>query len=281
MIVMVESGRLGNQIFQFLALKEVARPGERLVLFGFDQLRTVFDGADATYIHIYSNPLKHLVSLDVASIARRTERLHVAGVIREGSDGAARRQGVSYLALTEPAWFQSEAVLRGGAAAQLRVRPTWLQSAQDFLSERNLDPRATIAVHVRAGDYRHWPSSEAPAILSPEWYRRQVEELRSEHPEFSVVAVGDDPAYTNEVLHGIERSWEFTAAGSIAYAPEFALMTLCSRVVLSASSFAYWGAYFASLNHPGGRFIGPNYWAGHASGAWYPAHIRSGFIDYR
>ena len=34
MITMVESGRVGNQIFQYLGLRSVAAPGEKIILFG-------------------------------------------------------------------------------------------------------------------------------------------------------------------------------------------------------------------------------------------------------
>ena len=64
MIFMVESGRLGDQVFQYLALRRCARDGEVIRPFGFDQLSSVFDGVDATLTSIDENPLRRLQSMD-------------------------------------------------------------------------------------------------------------------------------------------------------------------------------------------------------------------------
>lgn len=281
MIVMVESGRLGNQIFQYLALRSVASPRERIVLLGFDQLRQTFDGVDASFVHIGSNPLRHLVSLDLSRLARKASHLPFVGTISEDEAAGARRQASARLALAEPAWFQGNGAHATPTSGRLHVRPHWLSIAQAFLDDRELGPHLTAVVHVRAGDYRSWPSAERPAILSPQWYRARIAEIRQAEPGLAVVAIGDDGDYTREVIQGIANAHHFTSDAPTAYAQEFALMTSCRFGILSASSFAYWGAYFARRRYPDGTFVGPRYWAGHGEEAWFPPHIEADFIEYR
>ncbi len=280
-IVMVESGRLGNQVFQYLALRSVAAPKERITLLGFDHLRATFDGVDARFVRIASNPLKHLVSLDLAKVVQGAGRLPAVGAVREDASGLPLRGKNSPLALVEPSWFQHDSVLRVPALEVLTVKPRWRSAAQDFLTDNGLRGESTAFVHVRAGDYRVWPSAEFPAILTPHWYRSRIEELRHEHPGLAIVAIGDDPEYTSEVIQGIPGAQHFSGESATAYAEEFALMTLCSFGVLSASSFAYWGAYFSKRDHPHGRFLGPRFWAGHATGEWFPHEFTAEFIDFR
>lgn len=277
---MVESGRLGNQVFQYLALRSVAAGGESIVLLGFDHLRTTFDGVDASFVHIASNPLRHLVSLDLAKVSRGAGMLPFIGSVREDGSARPHRDPGSRLALTEPAWFQRGGVLDSPPLQAMRVKPVWTHAARAFLDGHGLHAESTIVVHVRAGDYRSWPSPEFPAILSPQWYRARIAELRAERPDLAVIAIGDDPSYTSEVISGLSDAVVFTTSASTGYAQEFALLTMCGFGVLSASSFAYWGAYFAKRDHPNGRFIGPLYWAGHAHGSWFPEHIAASFIDY-
>ena len=132
-------------------------------------------------------------------------------------------------------------------------------------------------MHVRAGDYRTWPSPDYPAILSPAWYRERIAELRALRPDLAVVAIGDEPRYSHEVVDGLDSAFVYPAD----YASEFALMTICSAGVLSASSFAYWGAWFARRSTPDAPMLGAQFWAGHARHEWYPPHIQADFITYR
>jgi hypothetical protein len=277
MIAMVESGRLGNQVFQYLALRSVAQPRERLVLFGFDQLKDTFDGVDATFVHIETNPLKHLVSLDYDRVQRIAARLPGIGMIDEDAQAQPSRGSGSHIAIARPSWFQSELTPALSAVERLQIKPHLVETAQRFLDDNELVGSSTAFVHVRAGDYRTWPSPEHPAILPVDWYLARVLELRAERPDLAVVAIGDDAEYTKEVVDSVADARTFAAD----YAAEFALMSLCSSGVLSASSFAYWGAYFAKRRTPEGTFLAPEHWAGHASGSWYPEHIAATFIDYR
>ena len=277
MIAMVESGRLGNQIFQYLALKSAAKPNESLLLFGFDHLRTTFDGVEASFIHISSNPMKHLVSLNYSKLKRFTESLPGVGSIIEDSEARPQRDARSRVAIANPSWFQSDLVLGGSYLQLMRVRSEHLRVAQSFLDSNLLLGESTIVVHVRAGDYRSWPSKLNPAILSPRWYQEKVAELQHRIPNLVVVAIGDEFDYTNEVIAEMDNAFVYSGG----YANEFALMTLCRFGVLSASSFAYWGAYFAKRKYPQGVYLAPKYWAGHTIGSWYPKHIQADFIDYR
>ncbi|MDO9484501.1 MAG: alpha-1,2-fucosyltransferase [Actinomycetota bacterium] len=270
MIVMVEQGRLGNQIFQYLALRSVARPGERIQLMGFDQLRATFDGLDARFTAIDTSMLRHLRSINYARIRRASSFVPGLDLVEETVDGQPVAPSAR-MRICVPAWFQSPTVLSTSALAAMQVKPALVQAARSVVSQH-----ADYAfIHVRAGDYRTWPSAEAPAILSPAWYRTQLGELRLEGPLHAFV-VGDEPEYVDEVADALTdatvvRADELT---------EFALLTQCSAGVLSASTFAYWGAYFAH-RQKGGHFIAPQYWAGHASHAWYPPGIASPFLDYR
>jgi len=64
---------------------------------------------------------------------------------------------------------------------------------------------------------------------------------------------------------------------------DLALMSLCSHGILSASSFAWWGAWFslrARKDQMRGIYLGPKYWAGHRDQEWYPEGFISDWITY-
>jgi hypothetical protein len=276
MIVMIESGRLGNQVFQYLALRHCARAGERIWLLGFDQLNIVFDGVEARFRSIQENPLRHLHSLDSRTLAQLARFAPSTAVITEDEMGMPVTPGGSRLKLVEPSWFQNSSLLDEPALKQLKVRDTWLAHAREALDDAGLLPEQTAFVHARAGDYRTWPSPESPAILDPNWYMSQARELTSANPELRFAVIGDDSDYRSEVAAAIPGAVEVKAG----FETEFALMTLCPAGLLSASTFAFWGAFFAHRALTSGHFIAPRYWAGHRTAEWYPTAIQAPFLTY-
>ena len=275
MLVMVEEGRLGNQLFQYAALRSEARPSEKLVLFGFDQLKETFDGIDARFIHIASNPLKHLVSLDYSRVGRLAARIPGLSSVTESVEARPIR-GAGSIGIVHPSWFQSPAYLLSSTISSLEIKPRLKTAAREILDSLNPNGAPCAFVHVRAGDYRTWPSTEAPAILPPRWYAEQAAALSVRVPGVRFIGVGDEPEYVEEVMSAIPNSRSARAG----YGEEFALMTLCRHGILSASSFAYWAAWFARRESPSGLFIAPTFWAGHASGDWYPTSIASDFMTF-
>lgn len=275
MLAMVEEGRLGNQLFQYAALRSEARPGERLMLFGFDQLKETFDGVDAQFVHIASNPLKHLVSLDYSRLSRITDRIPGVSSVKE-NDEAMPIRGGGRIEIVHPSWFQSPAFLDSPAVSTLKIKDQLATAAKSLLRELNPSGAPCAFIHVRAGDYRTWPSPETPAILPPHWYAEQAAALSARVPGIHFIGVGDEPGYVREVMSSIENS----SCAHAGFGEEFALMSQCQHGVLSASSFAYWAAWFAKRHSPAGFFLAPEHWAGHASSHWYPANIASDFLTF-
>lgn len=275
-IIMIESGRLGNQIFQYLALRHCASEQERIWLLGFDQLNDVFTGIDARFTSIHGNPLRHLQSIDSNTLANIARMIPSASLITEDEHGSPLASDHTKLRFASSSWFQNAQLLENAAVDPLNVREHWLARARSSLGGAELDPRFTAFVHARAGDYRTWPSADFPAVLDLAWYADQAEALSREFPGLRFAVIGDEPGYRSEVAAAIPNSVEIDAG----FETEFALMTLCHSGVLSASTYALWGAFFAKRAHSEGRFIAPQYWAGHRRGEWYPSAIQTDFLTY-
>jgi hypothetical protein len=199
----------------------------------------------------------------------------MVGMVNESPMATVVREPCRF-SISRPAWYQTDFYTGSGDVTRLRIREDHLARARAVLESKGLDRTRTAFVHIRAGDYRYWPSVDAPAILSAEWYRLQVSRLRQFDSKLAVIGVGDDSDYVQEVMSGIPHA--FTVQES--YSTEFALMSLCSSGVLSASSFAYWAAVFARREFPDGVFIAPRFWAGHAMNNWYPPNIETASLTY-
>jgi hypothetical protein len=280
-LVMIEEGRLGNQVFQYLALRAAAQQRELVVMLGCDDLAQTFDGVQARTLSIDHGPFRHLRSLDRRRISRNMRRVHLGGLLTESADASPTRDSKHGLVLCDRGWFQTQALLQGRALGMLRIKPRWLLAASRSLADYGLDPLTTLIVHARGGDYRTWPSQESPALVPPTWFARQVANVRETTHITAVLVMGDDPEYSREVQVGIPDSCLHHASGPGAQSHDLALLSLVPYLVISPSTFGFWGAWFGRQVHRNGRAIAPRHWAGHRQQTWFPATIEAAFLEYQ
>ena len=281
MIVMVENGGLGNQIFQYLAIKHASKPGERILLFGFDQLKEHFCfEKNVRFVHIQSSFLRHLRSLNYGKISAITQHLPWLSVAGEDSLAMLPARPDSGIKLIYPSWFQNSIYFETDSAAGLNLEPVVRSESESVLGKLNADPVRSLALHIRAGDYRTWPSAEFPAIVQPEWFQDQVTLIREQHPEIRVLAIGDDHEYIDEVIKEIPNSFNVSKEFGGNSHVDFGLLASCRYSVISASSFALWARYLAHQNDGGSVTIAPAFWIGHSQRTWYPENLRPNFIQF-
>jgi hypothetical protein len=272
MIVMVESGRLGNQIFQYVALSSARRKNERLVLIGFEELRQTFSGLEATFIPMKGTPLIHLMSLPYESLSAKEYRwLDFIKELPDGSIVRTRRH-----AIATPSWFQTGYATSLPAFARMSVKEPHQIKAARILEEAGFTCGQVAFVHVRGGDYRTWPSPEAPAILEPDWYLGAIREFKLTYPKLPFILLGDD----EELIGSLSASVPGAVVPDADAPTSLAIMEMCRGGVMSASSFAFWGAALAHRNFPDGLFLAPKFWIGHRTGVWFPRPLLAPMITY-
>jgi len=283
------SGRLGNQLFQYSAMRAFLSDEQRVILVDFDDLAATFDGIDA-----------ELRSTGVRQDRARLSLLHRARHLVRSPLGLVVQDPATHL----PRWSVggSVATVRGyyqrdhdGHAAHvgaLRFRGSVAHAADAFLQDAlsGHTGRPVAFVHVRRRDYlTHavgrrigrdgqevlgWVEDGVPVALPAGWYLERMEELRDLVPRVRFVLVGDDPVWAAAELAGPD-----TLVSTLDASADLALMARCDAGIVSASSFAWWGAWFAS-RHSDGPFLAPLHWLGHAVGEWWPEHVESSFLTY-
>lgn len=278
MIVFNHSGRLGNQIFQYAGLKTLAQTDEKLLLLGFEDLQSIFEGIDAIIINSNSSKLERAFCFRLYSYAQRLARRNLISSIKESDENPVLIsdpgifRGITFVGKS---YFQSESFFAPEAIHSLTLKPELLISTQQLINNVAQD-NTPIFIHIRRGDYLNWPTRVNPAVLPASYYQNCIEILRSKIQNPFFIFTSDDPFYVRDVFGSLENS--YLSQGSNL--EDFALMTQCRGGILSASSFSWWAAYFAYLSHTEGIFLAPKYWAGHSIDRWYPKFIKSSFLSY-
>ena len=258
---------------------------QRLILVDFDDLAATFTGIDA-----------ELRSTRSARDRWRLRAVHRARHLVGSPLGLVVQDPSTHL----PVWSTpgSVATVRGyyqrdhdGHAPHvgaLTFRPEVTAAAERFLCERlgGVAAEPLAFVHVRRGDYlTHsvgrkptglgWVDGGTPVALPAAWYRERMEELRDALPGVRFVLVGDDPTWADRELAGPD-----TVTSNLDAGTDLALLARCDAGILSASSFAWWGAWFAQRQSDG-PFLAPLHWLGHAVGEWWPELISTRSLAYK
>jgi len=281
MIIHFENGRLGNQLFQYCGLRSYC-PGHRLIIVGCDGLRHYFDLNDACFIPKKAFKHKYLYKLfEILVFLLSTTR--VFGRLSEEQDpyifkAIVRKGLVSNVLVSRHVYFQHHCVITNIQTCP-HVNPSLIHTALEWLRSKEVSQSASslIFLHVRRGDYLNWPSKKYPAVLAPDWYQRSIKFMRNLHEKSQFILMGDDVSYIHDVFG---ESTDFLISEN---PPEvdMAIMSLCNSGILSASSFAWWGAFFAHANQDKDCvFLAPRYWAGHRSGNWHPEGFITDWITY-
>ncbi|MCW5211925.1 alpha-1,2-fucosyltransferase [Desulfobulbus sp. TB] len=281
MIIFFKSGRLGNQLFQYCAIKKFQK-NTSVVTVGMQEFKSLFTGVDIVGAS-WSGKL-------IEKIVEKIGRESFARIARKGLVSSVQEiklsSGVHYqvtqgltdkIIYFDEGYYQAENIVDPEIINRLSLKEDLLVSARKVLEQVSCRPEDCFFVHIRRGDYFSWPTPESPAILPSSWYLAQIAKIRERVPNAHFIALSDDQPYITK-LFSQEKDIVIVNGGM---ASDFALMTLClGGGVLSPSSFSWWGAYFCRENNKKATFIAPYYWGGHRKGAWYPESIKTNWMHY-
>jgi hypothetical protein len=158
-------------------------------------------------------------------------------------------------------YFQSEAFFAPVAAAvrgDLRPKEPFRGFVQAQQQRYRSGGRKICAVHVRGGDYAEWnlPSLGGGDMrLGKAYYDAALAPYRTDS-SWAIVVATDDLPYAREIV-GSSGGVSFNEGSEIE---DLMLLADADAVVISNSSFAWWGAWIGE--RPGRAVIAPKYFNG-------------------
>ena len=235
-------GRLGNQMFQFAAVKGIARnrgvqfcvpPSEQKDEWNDHQLFIPFKLKNTTPLNV------QYIDFGRPTVAEGVFHFN-ENLFNECPDWVSL-QG----------FFQSEKYFKH-IKDELRGDYTFnddiLGPSLDAVN--NLD--SPISLHVRRTDYTTNPNHTA---LYLDYYQKAL----SAFPNGQVIVFSDDPKWCYE--QSIFKDDRFLISENTNQYVDMCLMTLCKKHIIANSSFSWWGAWLSKSDHviaPKGWFEGSN-----------------------
>ncbi len=284
----VGDGRLGNQIFQYVAIHKI-RGTTKLLSPSLRSLQNVFQLPENVRIwRIPANIEKIIRRVLVPVLARPLFKWLRLGVYctepmtrmpNGSSDPGGEmtvQRGLLPITFIDGGFYQNLSdALTAADFRQLKIRDDVLARAREVIcSVMAGRPWPGAVMHVRRGDYVGYSAYGLDSILlQADYFHRAARTARlsmEDHPEILVVT--DDPEWCERELAALKP---FTVV-SVSEAIDFALLSMFPVSILSNSTFSLAAACIGTDVK---RVIGPEFWFGHAVNQWYPPKIRS--IDPR
>jgi len=284
MLLFIGDGRLGNQVFQFAAIR--ACFGEKpLWTPNLRSLEKVFNPAPNTNIVSIPDAAEKILRRIVVPMClkplfkwlRLGAYCHEPmGVMANGSIDPigvpAIQSGLLPITFVHGGFYQNLADLLSPVDFRcLTLRDDVLATAREVVAKAMYGrpwPRAVM--HVRRGDYVGYTAYGLDAVLLPvEYFERAAASAREYlGSEAEILVVTDDPAWCEEALAALQP---FTVVSG-SEAVDFALLAMFPVAILSNSTFSLAAA---CVGPDVERVIGPEFWFGHAVNQWYPPRIQA------
>lgn len=278
MLIFFEGGRLGNQLFQYCGLRKID-PNGPIYIYGMQEIKKYFSGL---------NIIKSSRLFDY--VMRRTgkkrfklisEKHRLIGFIKEVQIGNKfffeKHPGfLKNIFYCDATYFQSDNLINHKIAKTLKLLPEIAPKGDQVIFEKTGNLKAPIFAHIRRQDYLTFPSVEAPAVLTMAFYQYCMNFMREKYANPYFILMSDDLKGVKENFSNIDDIFISSENEEI----DFSMMASCTGGILSAGSFAWWGAYFAKINNPDGIFLAPKFWLGHPQKKWIPIDSEANWIQY-
>lgn len=259
------------------------QPGGLIVAVGMRELKDGFSGIDIVGVSKFWQMVEKIIGrIGKKRIEYAATKMRILTIVEEvrspsGIEFSVKTGLLKNQIYFKAGYYQSEDMVDAGIAKNITLNQKNKETADQFFNSIPSDKENRFFVHVRRGDYVNWPSRESPAVLPLDWYRTQMNHIRSKNPNALFIVVSDDKPYVDEFFSNEKDVVIFCDD----FMNDFAVMTKClGGGILSASSFSWWVSYFIRHENVDATFVAPTFWAGHRLGSWYPEQIQTTWIDY-
>lgn len=274
LIFWAQQGRMGNLIFQYLALLHHSNPddvlicGEHNIFQYFESKRKYLNIKNSLFLFLnFFFKLTASIRL-ISSIS--PEKGILKGVYEFELGNVVWKNGLISKILYFDGFYQNDKYFNSGDLVISKE-----VDVDEIVSRNNLPSRQNmVAVHLRKKDYADWSILGCKGTILPnEWYLEAIKEICACVKDPLFIFFSDD-IIDRTLIENIE----FRLITGKSEFEDFLLMSLCQHAIISASSFSYWSAM---INYNAKKIvIAPKYWLGFKSKIWYPPMIQNNKFRY-
>lgn len=290
MIICFRNGRLGNQIFQYAALKKICNKNELILLIGFHDLNKLISTKNtinlmsSKFWNFFYYPNFKKINLDLIFKFLSNyllNKIYFFNVIIENDKTESLEYKKKFclfknIKITQSFHAQSENYIDIKKLNDLKIKNDFIARSKKILDSYLQKKCKIFFIHIRKGDYdlvNHGLNISLPL----EWYFKCIDMIEKKFSNCKFIICTDDRNIFKEFNNPEKFILSFNDDKI-----DFSLMSLCNGGIMSASSFSWWAAWFSNNlnNNEEKYFLAPKYWMGFTVNEWFPKNIKTKFINY-
>ena len=261
MLLIIENGRLGNQLFQYNFIKKIQKRNEKVFFIGFDALSKIINKKNNYFI---KNTLSNIFIKYRSYLIKLLKKINLFNLIYEDNKKKIIKNYGFFKSITlVDGFFSNPKIVNKNFFSRLNI---------------NIDPQIisnnfqnSYFVHVRRGDYFNWPSKNFNAFINDEWYLDCIKKIQIKNDEATFYLFSDNISQIRN-----KKLLKICKVLNLDQIDTFKFMCNCEGGILSASTYSWWAAFISRhiVYSKCGIYYAPNYWAGFKKKKFYPKSFK-------
>ena len=251
-------GGLGNQLFQFAGGLAIQKSANAEILFFDDLIR----GSKVLNITPRKVAIENITDNQITSIGKlEVAKMVMKRLVKEGywlSDSVQKPIDLSQITSKTKVvsgYFQSRHIVDLVIDQIIAA----LSKSSDFSKIVPKEQLNEITVHMRLGDKLSRKDLKYFGRTSTDYYLNGINVLRKDDDYDSINIVSDQPALARQLLEVASPKLKLNYLRGTSEIEDLSLISHSRGIVMSCSSFSWWGARLASINSST-QVVAPSNW---------------------
>lgn len=268
MIILIENGRLGNQLFQLNYIFKIKKKNELVLLIGFDLLKKILKKDDKIKFFSGKNFFFKLIIKYRYYITLYLKIFRITKIISENSKNNVKIQNgiLSNISIIS-GFFQNPKFIKSKFINLIDRQTVYEKTANKKLYSLKKKNTKVYFIHYRSKDFKRWPSKKYPAVLPQKWFYKCLKLFPKKFN--SLILLSDNHLeFKSNLDKKIIRQKNSTLI-------DFFIMINSDGGIISPSTFSWWASYLNKLENKDNLILAPKYWAGHMRKKTFPKNIET------
>lgn len=282
MIFFFRSGRLGNQLFQYHALRAVY-PSTPIFFFSLNEIKCNFQINDHRVFFVNNKYFVLFAKKFFFSFMKNLSYKKRIKFITESEAGQVKSnefsKSIFNILVLKDIYFQNASYVKKYKKV-LQFNKEISDLGKSWADSKFIDFNDSdfTFIHLRHGDYVAWPNHEYPAILELRYYFESIKYLERKAAKTRYIVTSDDLVFSKKIFGGNKNYYVSDNKPAV----DMYLMSKCKHGILSASSFSWWGSFLSKERYRDETqmFLAPKFWFGHRSKQQEPKNFEFEWITY-
>ena len=274
MIIIIENGQFGNQLFQFNFCLKVVKKDEKIIFIGFDNLSKFIKKNKYFFFFKKKNLIiKSIIKFRVLVINIINKFKITKTIIQQyNTQNILRQKGLlNFLTFIE-GHFENEKFVNKDFIKYIR-KSQIEDSAKKFLKLLKKNNKQKIFfIQIRLKDALVGIDKNYPSVVPLSWFFNCKNILKKSFKNSLFVFLSDDMDFLKK---NFKKNEIYVKNNDPFFS--FYIMKNCDGGILSPSSFAWWAAYLSQKK----IFYAPKYWHGHRKKRFRPQKFETSFLTYK